>query len=166
MSGRGEMWKEDNAILDPVESVTLFTRNETQEAQLGKETAARFDSGKPRYDLIPPYALHEIVLVYTYGCYKYDPDNWWKGMPWRKVIGPMLRHIFKWLRGEKYDPESGLHHLAHAAWNAIALFCYQVKKLGEDDRQPYSMDLVGKENIKSIMALRKKLYNEDNIPVE
>lgn len=152
--------------LQPVEPVIIYTRSEEEESQLGKETAARFDSGKPRYDLIPPYALHEIVLVYTYGCFKYDSDNWWKGMSWRKVIGPMLRHIFKWMRGENYDPESGLHHLAHAAWNAITLFCYQVKGLGHDDRQPHSMDLVGKDNIKAIMALRKKLYNEDDIPVE
>lgn len=159
MSGRGGMWMED------VKPVDVFTRNKEQESQLGKETAARFDQGKPRYDLIPPYALHEIVLVYTYGCHKYDPDNWWKGMGWRKVIGPMLRHIFKWMRGEKYDHESGLHHLAHAAWNAIALFCYQAKGLGQDDRHPHSMDLVDKDDLQKIVELRKKLYNEDNLPV-
>jgi len=165
MTGRGGMWHEDDGTLKPVEPVTIFTRNEVQESQLGKETAARFDSGKPRYDLIPPYALHEIVLVYTYGCHKYDPDNWWKGMKWRKVIGPMLRHIYKWLRGEKYDPESGLHHLAHAAWNAIALFCYEAKSIGEDDRQPHSMDLVGRDDLEKIEQLRKTLYNEDGLPV-
>jgi hypothetical protein len=151
--------------LPAVKPVEIFTRNNNEESQLGKETAARFDSGKPRYDLIPPYALHELVLVYTYGCHKYDPDNWWKGMQWRKVIGPMLRHIFKWMRGEKYDQESGLHHLAHAAWNAIALFCYQVKGLGVDDRQPLSMDLQDNDDLNKIMQLRKTLYNEDNLPV-
>lgn len=164
MSGRGGMWHEENEM-EAVTPVEIFTRDKTQESQLGKETAARFDQGKPRYDLIPPYALHEIVLVYTYGCHKYDPDNWWKGMKWRKVIGPMLRHIFKWLRGEKYDPESGLHHLAHAAWNAIALFCYEVKSIGEDDRQPMSMDLVDKDDLQKIAQLRKTLYNEDDLPV-
>jgi len=52
----------------------------------------------------------------------YDDDNWWKGLKWKKdVFGCILRHIWKWFRGEKYDDESGLHHLAHAAWNCITL---------------------------------------------
>lgn len=138
-----------------------YKRTKEDESQLGKEVAARFDSGKPRYDLIPPAAFHEIMLVYTYGCKKYDPDNWWKGMKWRKVIGPMLRHIFKWLRGQKYDKESGLHHLAHAAWNAIALYQYELCKLGEDDRQPHTLDLKGSDNIEEIKATRKETYGEE-----
>jgi hypothetical protein len=51
--------------LPAVKPVEIFTRNNNEESQLGKETAARFDSGKPRYDLIPPYALHELVLVFA-----------------------------------------------------------------------------------------------------
>lgn len=144
-------------------SFSLYNRTKEEEAQLGKETAARFDSGKLRYDLIPPKALNELVLVYTYGCFKYDPDNWWKGMSWRKVIGPMLRHIFKWIRGEKYDSESGLHHLAHAAWNAIALFEYERCNLGTDDRQQYTLDLQGKENFEEIKRKRLEFYNEQDL---
>jgi hypothetical protein len=138
-----------------------YKKTKEDEAQLGKEVAARFDSGKPRYDLIPPRAFHELMLVYTYGCKKYDPDNWWKGMKWRKVIGPMMRHIFKWLRGQKYDRESGLHHLAHAAWNAIALYQYELCNLGEDDRQPHTLDLKGSDNIDEIKTTRIETYGEE-----
>jgi hypothetical protein len=145
---------------------TSYVRMRDEEDQLGKEVAARFDKGKARYDLLPPVAIHELTLVYTYGCIKYDDDNWWKGMPWKKVIGPMLRHAYKWLRGEKYDPESGLHHLAHLAWNAIALFCYQSKGIGIDNRHPLSMDLVGKDDLETIKILRKQYYNEEGeLPV-
>jgi hypothetical protein len=37
MSGRGGMWHEENEM-EPVTPVTIFTRNETQESQLGKES--------------------------------------------------------------------------------------------------------------------------------
>ena len=139
----------------------MFKRTPEQEEELKGNTGARFDNGKARYDLIPQQALHEIVLVYTFGAKKYDPTNWVKGMPWSKVIGPMLRHASRWLRGEKYDKESGIHHLAHLIWNAIALFIYQIHKLGTDDRHPIYKDLEGKENLNDIKKLRKEFYNED-----
>lgn len=119
-----------------------YERKKEEDLQLGKERAARFDTTiKPRYDLLPPTALHEVVMIYTYGAQKYDPNNWWKGMPWSEVIGPLERHIAKWKRGELFDEESGLHHLAHAIWNCITLYEYQRCGLGIDDRRPEIKDL-------------------------
>lgn len=120
-----------------------YVRTEEEEAQMGKETAARFSTGKIRYDLIPPNSLEELAKVYTYGTRKYSDDNWWKGLKWKKdVFGCILRHVWKWFRGEKCDDESGLHHLSHAAWNCFTLMEYERNKIGIDDRNPYAMDML------------------------
>jgi hypothetical protein len=33
----------------------------------------------------------------------------------------MLRHLHRWDRGEKVDPDSGSHPLVHVAWRALAI---------------------------------------------
>lgn len=120
-----------------------YMRSEDEEKQMGQETAGRFSEGKIRYDLVAPWALEQIARVYTYGTIKYDDDNWWKGLKWKKdVFGCILRHVWKWFRGEINDDESGLHHLAHAAWNCMALMEYERNGLGIDDRVPYVLDLM------------------------
>jgi hypothetical protein len=77
----------------------------------------KHDQGKARWDLLPFKALEEIVMVLTFGANKYEPDGWRK-VPNAKprYFAAAMRHMMAWLiRGEQRDPESGLHHLAHAA---------------------------------------------------
>lgn len=94
----------------------------------------RYNKGKPRYDLLPPDGIHELVKVFTYGAEKYAPRNWEKGMPWMEVLACLKRHIAAWEMGEKDDKESNLPHLAMATWNALALLTYEIRKAGTDDR--------------------------------
>jgi len=96
----------------------------------------KFDQGKNRYDLIPGYALNELAKIYTYGTKKYDDNNWRKGMKWGRIFGAMMRHAWAFWRGESLDPESGLHHLAHAAWQCFTLIEYEKTKPELDDRFP------------------------------
>lgn len=100
------------------------------------ETGGQKGQKLARYDLIPPEALDEIARVYGFGAAKYDDLNYLKGFSWRLSIGAGLRHIFAWIRSEDYDPESGLHHLAHAAWHMLTLMTFQWNRLGKDDRLP------------------------------
>jgi hypothetical protein len=81
-------------------------------AQAGR----KFDSGKPEYGLVPPYALDELVKVLTIGAQKYERENW-RHVPdaERRYFDAMQRHAWAWRRGEILDPETGMHHLAHAA---------------------------------------------------
>lgn len=139
--------------------IKFYERNDDEEAQMNKDIAARFDTGKLRYDLVPGYPLDELAKVYTFGAQKYDADNYLKGMPWRQVIGPALRHLYKWIRGEKYDDESGIHHLAHAAWNIFTLMVYEKEKLGTDDRNPYLLDMMdsGERDKRIVEKLEEKL---------
>jgi hypothetical protein len=102
--------------------------------QLKQEAAAHYDAGKPRYDLIPADALEELAKVYGAGAAKYSDRGWGVGMSWSRYFGSLMRHCWAWWRGEELDPETGLHHLAHAAWNALALLAYAKRNVGTDDR--------------------------------
>ena len=123
-----------------------YERNEEEEAQMGQSTAARFSEGKVRHDLIPPWPLEELARVYTYGTIKYDDDNWRKGLKWKKnVIGPLLRHLWKWIRGEKIDAESDCYHLSMVIWQCFCLMEYERNNIGIDDRNPYDLTLIEPE---------------------
>lgn len=74
----------------------------------------KFDNGKLQYGLIPPLALEEVAAVLTYGAVKYAPENWRK-VPdaVRRYTDAAMRHGEAFRKGEHYDSESRLHHLAH-----------------------------------------------------
>ena len=93
----------------------------------------RFDTGKNRLDLLPPEWIWGLGQVTTRGSIKYVERNWERGMPWSKVLGPLLRHVWKFVCGERYDPETGCHHLSMVAWNALALMSYDLRQIGEND---------------------------------
>ena len=75
----------------------------------------KYDSEKPKMNLLPPKALIEVGKVLTFGAEKYGPENWkeLEDLQNRYTAGA-LRHIFAHMDGEKDDPESNISHLAHA----------------------------------------------------
>lgn len=99
-----------------------------------QEPAKRFDKGKLRYELIPADSLRELALVFTRGADKYGDRNWEKGMSWSRCEGSLKRHVEAWKSGEIFDKETGCHHMAMAAWNALALVSYELRGVGTDDR--------------------------------
>ena len=100
-----------------------------------KEEGLRYNEGKVRHDLFEPNAINELAKVFTKGAEKYLPRNWERGMKWSKVIASLKRHLNAFERGEDFDPETGLHHTAHVAWNALALQSYYKIYPEGDDRQ-------------------------------
>ena len=78
-------------------------------------TGIKYDSEKPKMNLLPPKAIVEVAKVLTFGAQKYDAENWRKldDLQNRYTAGA-LRHIFAHMDGEKLDPETGLSHMAHA----------------------------------------------------
>lgn len=83
--------------------------------------AVKHDEGKPRYDLIPPFALDLVAQVMTYGATKYGERNWEKGLKPERLFAALMRHSWAWMRGETIDPETKLPHLAHAAASVMML---------------------------------------------
>jgi len=86
-----------------------------------KEAGTRYNSGKPRMSLVPPLALKEISKVCTYGAEKHGDWNWAKGLETMACVDSLLRHLYKWIEGKDTDEESGHMHMAHVAWNAMAI---------------------------------------------
>ena len=87
----------------------------------------KYDEGKLRYDLVPSDALREVVRVVTFGANKYGPANWQSVADSKaRYTAALMRHIEAWRSGENFDPESKLHHLAHAACNCLFLLWFEL----------------------------------------
>lgn len=102
--------------------------------------AARFDTGKPRLDLISSVAINGTATILAFGACKYAANNWRKGMDWSRCIASMLRHTFAFMGGEDLDPESGLPHIDHIACNVMFLQEYYRTHKHLDDRYKTSID--------------------------
>ena len=86
----------------------------------------KHDHDKLRVELLPVGALESVAAVLTHGAKKYKDDNWQYVMPRRRYYGAGLRHVWRRVRGEKLDKESGLPHLAHAACCILFLLSFEV----------------------------------------
>lgn len=83
---------------------------------------------------IDPQALLTLGEVAGMGAEKYDKYNYLKGFDWSLCFNAMNRHALAFWNGEDLDPESGLPHIAHAAWQALALLSFYQRDIGNDDR--------------------------------
>ena len=106
----------------------MATLEEVKASQKATAGGRKFDGGKLQYGLLPPLALAETVKVLTFGAEKYEPDNW-KLVPdsKRRYFDALQRHLWAFKSGEQLDPESGIHHLAHAMCCLMFLYEHDVK---------------------------------------
>ena len=79
-------------------------------------------------------ALEILGEVAGMGAEKYEKFNYLKGYDWTLSINALYRHFLLFQQGEDIDPESGLPHMAHAAWHALNLVSFLDRDLGNDDR--------------------------------
>jgi hypothetical protein len=86
---------------------------------------AKHDAGKPRPSLVFegfPHALAEVVAVAGFGAERYGDHNWKLVDNARaRYAEALYRHLLAHASGERLDSDSGLSHLAHAAWNVLAV---------------------------------------------
>jgi hypothetical protein len=83
---------------------------------------------------IDPSALLEVAKVAGFGAEKYDRYNFLRGYPWSLSFDAMQRHALAYWGGEDLDPESGISHMAHVAWHALAMIAFAQRGVGTDDR--------------------------------
>lgn len=84
---------------------------------------------------LDPLALLKVAEVAGYGADKYQERlNYMRGYDWSLCFDALQRHALAFWGGEDLDPESGLPHLAHAAWHCLALLAFSARDLGTDDR--------------------------------
>lgn len=98
---------------------------------------AKDDSVKSRLDLVLgsfARSLEGVGEVGTFGANKYTDNGWKKVLNAKeRYANAMLRHYFAYKRGEELDEDSGLSHLKHLAWNALAVLHFdEVEKYYND----------------------------------
>ena len=100
--------------------------------------AKRYNTGKPQLSYIGtmPAALAEFSRVCEFGAEKYERHNYLRGANFSQYMDSHDRHRLAWQMGEDIDPETGCHHLAHAAWNAQMLLEMALCRPDLDDRPP------------------------------
>lgn len=73
------------------------------------------DAEATRYDLVSPIGLEAVARTCAEGAAKYGDWNWEKGMPVHDLLNHAIRHIYRYLAGDRSED-----HLPHAAWGLLA----------------------------------------------
>lgn len=94
------------------------------------EPGAKLDADKNRIGLMVAGfagALEAVATVTTFGAKKYSAGGW-RSVPdgIDRYTDALYRHLMAHARGELTDPDSGLPHMAQAAWNALAVLQLQI----------------------------------------
>ena len=123
----------------------------------------KYDSAKPKMNLLPPKALIEVGKVLTFGAEKYGAENWkeLEDLQNRYTAGA-LRHIFAHMDGEKFDPETNLSHLAHAMCCLLFKLEIELEERTEKER-PRETDVSehqARDQSAETDILPNKSYNE------
>jgi hypothetical protein len=73
------------------------------------------DAEATRYDLVSPIGLEAVARACAEGAAKYGDYNWEAGMPVNDLLNHALRHVYRYLAGDRSED-----HLGHAAWGMLA----------------------------------------------
>lgn len=125
---------DDNTSID----LRYLKLSEEQPPEIGG--AKKFNKGKTRISILPLLAIKEVKKVAEMGAVKYGAHNYRDGRPVCDWLDAGYRHAFDEFLGEgiDLDPESKIHHLAHAAWNMLVALEQMLTKPELDDRYKVS----------------------------
>lgn len=104
---------------------------------LETSSGVKYDSEKPRLDLIDSDFLVGLAKVLTFGAKKYAAHNWRGGISYSRLVGAAYRHLGAINTGEDNDPESGLPHVYHLACCVMFLSWMMQHRKDLDDRFRY-----------------------------
>lgn len=100
---------------------------------------AKLDAGKPKvYFMLSQFfsALAEVNKVSMYGANKYTV-NGWRDVPdgEERYAEALLRHLAAHKDGELRDKDTGLLHVAHMAWNGLAVLWFVVRNISQSTQK-------------------------------
>ena len=104
----------------------------------------RYNTGKLRWRNFPLFLFRPVVEVGSASelregnpTGKYPTLNFLKGLKVQDNLDSLQRHLDELLDPSRpdYDAESGQHHLAHIAWNALVALYFIVNRPEFDDRE-------------------------------
>lgn len=104
------------------------------EVRVTSETGGQKGQKPARLGSIDPAAIMLVAEVAGFGETKYDRLNYMRGYDWHLSYDALQRHLHTFWTGTDLDDESGLPHLAHAAWHCLALLAFGLHDLGSDTR--------------------------------
>ena len=117
----------------------MDTKYDLTDDKIGK----KYDNGKPMVGTLTDVfsrALMAVGACIEYGTHKYpDPKNWQlvdNGI--KRYRDAMMRHLLKYNAGIEKDEETKFPHLAHMAWNALAMLeLYMQEHKNELDKEVF-----------------------------
>lgn len=122
--------KRDDGIAPELEK--RFSNSEVQ-----KDVGQKDNKGKLQWRLLPLDAIEEILRVLMFGAYEtprsdgskgYGPNNWEFVPDWSEVYyDAVMRHMAAYRKGERRDPVSKLHTLAHAGCGMLFLLAKELR---------------------------------------
>lgn len=132
-------------------STTEFTKDDPSKIEQG---AIKYDGGKSpvfrgAIDYFPR-AISAVAGVSAFGASKYAWKGW-EGVDdgYNRYSDALVRHLIYEGQGEVLDPDSGLLHAAHTAWNALARLELLIREREEMEawaRSPEANDIVDQIN--------------------
>lgn len=101
-----------------------------------KKIGLKNDSEKLMWDRVPFEIIEELAKVMTYGAKKYKEDpnkpNWRETEDgYNRYFAAMMRHLTEDRKGNYLDEESGLPHMSHVLFTAVALCKFSKDKYGK-----------------------------------
>ena len=131
----------------------------TSEVRSESSTGGQKGVKPERYDLLPVEALDIMARLYGFGAEKYAAHNWRKGYDWSKSYASLMRHATRFWAGEDIDEETGLPHLAGAAFHCFTLMVFMQEHPDFDDR--FKRDIQ-----KAMVPLVDGVYVDTTLPEE
>ena len=101
---------------------------------MSNATGLKYDSDKPRLDLVDTEFLNSLGSVLGFGAKKYAAHNWREGIHYSRLIAAAMRHLTAINNNENIDPESGLPHTGHLACCVMFLDWMMKNRPDLDDR--------------------------------
>lgn len=139
----------------------LGALKEASNVEMPIKGAVRYDTDKPKMELISPLAMIGLAKVLTKGAKKYASHNWRKGMDWSRCIGSLERHLAAFKMGYDWDIDpncdgckkndcknhTGERHVDQIQCNAMFLSEYSHTHPELDDR--YKLNEILDKNAKN-----------------
>jgi len=113
-------------VVEPADLKPALARAYLEQDSPG--TGIKHDFGKPIFSPLEPEGLLDLARVSAFGAAKYGHSNWklvsdGSTRYWDAALRHLLAAQSEWL-----DSDSGLPHLAHAAWNCLATLFFRRPK--------------------------------------
>lgn len=106
----------DREYKEPTAAAPMTIKDSGERTAFDSGAVRDMHEGKGRCDLLPMCVILRLARHYEAGCQKYGDRNWEKGIPCHSFADSAIRHILKYMDGQKDED-----HLIAAIWNLCGL---------------------------------------------